>query len=627
MEPSVPATQLPSRPWVHLVVIRRIRHASRQQGSFYPQLRLARLWLPATIVGVVLVWQLVVVPLGDETWRFWSTLLFYSILGPTATFVVLDWIATEVRLREEAQARLGSLYAELRDSHELLSGIQRVTESFAAASDLESTLSAAGRGITEVAGATGAFVSLDLSGVRVSDAAWLPPRLQETAAGLSDETLTEPDAEPRLVSAGGQDWWVLANPVVWSGKPVGILQAWYDVKADSRQQEAFSIIASEFSAAAEAAGARMRDLSTLVEVDRSMRAEGNLSRVLEMLLDSMTERTGAPVGGIYLGDEGGIMHLAAVTGTLPSAKPVPIVPGSGVLGGVATDMKPLLIADLKAVPAALTESVLLTDARSMLVLPLQSDGMLLGLILLAHPLPDRFAASGIPLLELMAGQVSWGVRNARAYLHSEELAIAEERARIAREIHDGVAQSLAFSALKLDLVERLMVKDPDKAAAGLAETRSTIRELIREVRRSIFALRPVQLERYGFAETIRRYTLDFGQQNDLEVDIQIGHFQQLSLSSETTLFRIFQEAMNNVAKHAKATSVTVRTGQSPSGAAFVEVKDDGQGFDLENVGDRVSSMGGLGLRQMRERVTDLGGDLMVTTAPGQGAVVRAELPG
>src|SRR5690606_28868109 len=109
------------------------------------------------------------------------------------------------------------------------------------------------------------------------------------------------------------------------------------------------------------------------------------------------------------------------------------------------------------------------------------------------------------------GQVSLAVRNARAYLHSEELAIAEERARIAREIHDGVAQSLAFAALKLDLVERLLGRDPKKAAEELAVARATIRETIKEVRRSIFALRPVDLERYGFLETMRRYLVDYGQ--------------------------------------------------------------------------------------------------------------------
>lgn len=600
-----------------------MRTASRQHGSFYPQLKLARLWLPALIVAVVLAWQFLVVPLGGQSWRFWSNLLFYSILGPAVTFVVLDWIATEVKLREEAQARLSSLYAELQDSHELLAGIQQVTESFAASTDLEATLAAAGRGITRVAGAVGAFVNLDVLGVQLTDTFHLPPPVARLAVELQDRYSDSPQ---QLVRVDGKEWWVLSNPVVWGGRRSGVLQGWYSQPADARQQEAFSIIASEFSGAAEAAGARMRDLTALVAVDRSMRAEGNLSRLLDLLLKSMTERTHARVAGIYLAEEGGLLHLAAVRGTTQPAQPLPIVPGTGVLGSVARERETLLDNRIADRQGAANESVLLADAGSVLVLPLQSDGMLLGLIILVHPEPDHFAASGIPLLELMAGQVSWAVRNARAYLHSEELAIAEERARIAREIHDGVAQSLAFSALKLDLVERLMEKEPAKAAAELAVTRSTIRELIKEVRRSIFALRPVDLERHGFTETIRRYTLDFGQQNDVQVEAAIGETQGLTLRSETILFRIFQEAMNNVAKHAQARTVRVEVGTNHSGAVFICVSDDGIGFDKTSVGDRVSSMGGLGLRQMRERVLAQGGSLQISTEPGKGTSVYAELP-
>src|SRR5690554_1180345 len=286
-------------------MMRRLRHASREQGSFYPQLRLARRWLPAAIVGVVLLWQLVVVPLGGDAWQFWATLLFYSILGPTVTFVVLDWIATEVQLREEAQAQLESLYTELRDSHELLSGIQRVTESFASSSELEATLAAAVRGVTEVAGAQGAHVSLNLSGVEISDSHNLSPDLLAAAAAH------EPAAGngQQQVAVGSSEWWVLSEHVGWAGRQTGILQAWFREPAEPRQLEAFSIIAAEFSAAAEAAGARMRDLSSLVEVDRSMRAEGNLSRLLELLLASMTERSGSPAGGVYLAEEGGLLHL------------------------------------------------------------------------------------------------------------------------------------------------------------------------------------------------------------------------------------------------------------------------------------------------------------------------------
>ena len=136
----------------------------------------------------------------------------------------------------------------------------------------------------------------------------------------------------------------------------------------------------------------------------------------------------------------------------------------------------------------------------------------------------------------------------------------------------------------------------------------------------------VDVQRHGFAETIRRYSLDFGLQNDVRVEVTVVRVEQLTLKSETVLFRIFQEAMNNVAKHARARNVTVLVGHTEEGRVFVEVRDDGVGFDPESVSDRVSTMGGLGLRQMRERVSAQGGELIIRTAPDEGTLVRAELP-
>ncbi|HLR46170.1 MAG TPA: sensor histidine kinase, partial [Deinococcales bacterium] len=173
---------------------------------------------------------------------------------------------------------------------------------------------------------------------------------------------------------------------------------------------------------------------------------------------------------------------------------------------------------------------------------------------------------------------------------------------------------------------RLRHRDPDKAADELATVRRTVREMIREVRRSIFALRPVQLERHGFTETIRRYSADFGEQNDMDVVVDIGPVDDLTLKSETVLFRIFQEAMNNVAKHSRARRVTVNVGGSGAGGVFVEVADDGVGFDPDVVADRVTSVGGLGMRQMRERMIAQGGTLDVRSEPGAGTTIRAELP-
>ncbi|WP_342667492.1 sensor histidine kinase [Deinococcus pimensis] len=253
---------------------------------------------------------------------------------------------------------------------------------------------------------------------------------------------------------------------------------------------------------------------------------------------------------------------------------------------------------------------------------MSSEERLVGVIVLGHEEPDAFTSARVPLLALMATQASLAVRNARAYLYSEELAIGEERNRIAREIHDGVAQSLAFCALKLDVAERQITRDPGKAAAEVATARTILREQIREVRRSIFALRPIDLERFGLLETVRRYVLDFGEQNGLRTTLNVDGEVTLSPGDEATVFRILQESLNNVAKHARAHEVHVCL----HGAERVtlEVRDDGQGFDPDLVSGRVSSAGGLGLAQMRERVESLGGRYEVLSRPGEGTVVRAE---
>src|SRR5690606_29826112 len=157
--------------------------------------------------------------------------------------------------------------------------------------------------------------------------------------------------------------------------------------------------------------------------------------------------------------------------------------------------------------------------------------------------------------------------------------------------------------------------------------RASVRESIKEIRRSIFALRPVDLERHGFVETVRRYAVDFGQQNDVKVTLHTGDLPKLSVQSEAVLFRIFQEAMHNVAKHAKARSVDVELGTDAGGMAFVRIVDDGIGFEPAAVSDRVSSAGGLGLRQMRERVAARGGRLDIETGGGAGTRLFAAVPG
>ena len=592
------------------------------QTSLSRQVKLARFWMPVAIIGVVLLHQLLIVPLGGAGWQFWAQVLFYSILGPTVTFATLNWIAAEVEAREEAQDELRRLYAKLQKSHALLGAIQKVTEQFATAVDLEAALSAASQGIAEVTGARGTAVLLGPSGLGVTRSHGLSASMMRDALGR-DRAITEKRTLPEPCE--DEPCWVLSAALEWGGEYQGSVHAYFAESPSSEQRESFSILSAEFSAAAEATRSRTRDLLTLVDVDRSIRAEGNLGKLLETLLTQIMLRAEATLGGVYLADESGLLQLRAWRGlsnvsTAPAQTSLRV--GEGFVGGAAQRAEPCIAGRLSH---CAEDGPVLAGAGSAVSLPLSTDDELLGVVVLAHEREEHFDEANLPFLSLLAGQVSLAVRNARAYLQSEELAIAEERARIAREIHDGVAQSLAFAALKLDLVLRLE-NHPDKARRELEGAKRTIRETIKEVRRSIFALRPIDLERHGFAETIRRYVSDYGQQNDVLVGLEVQDTPQLTLKSEAVLFRIFQEAMNNVAKHASARRVDVTVGKTSQGCTFITVADDGQGFDPTTVSDRITSAGGLGLKQMRERVEGRGGTFELTAQPGGGTRVYASVP-
>jgi len=596
----------------------RSRGGTPERRSLARQVERARLWLPLTIVGIVLLFELgLVTRLGAELGAA-VRLAFYSILGPLATGLTLSWIAREVRGRERAQLELAATYRELQESHGLLSSIQRVTERFAGAADLEEAVRAAAEGLRVATGAQASAVVLGVETRQLVGEEGMNDDLRACIRGRDEALRRGEEIDEAGVGPTGSRI-VLSAAIRLGDQVEGSVHAIFPSDPGPRAREAFDILASEFASVAEAARSRMRDLLTLFEVDRSIRAEGNLDRLLGTLLERTLSRVDASRGAVFLADGGPLLNPRAVR---PEEALAPLRMGEDRLARLALAGGPQLVDDLSDEVRAEGGGVLKGMACAV-VLPLTAEDELLGVLVMGHERKGSVREAQLPFLSLLAGQVSLAVRNARAYLHGEELAINEERARIAREIHDGVAQSLAFAALKIDLGRKLIPRDSERAQAELELAGGTVRESIREVRRSIFALRPVDLERHGFVETVRRYALDFGEQNGIQADVEIGEVGDLEVRSEAVLFRIFQEAMHNVAKHAGARSVRVRLGRDHRMRAFVEVSDDGSGFDVDAVADRVTSAGGLGLRQMRERVEARGGVYEIESGAGEGTTVRA----
>jgi two-component system sensor histidine kinase DegS len=199
-----------------------------------------------------------------------------------------------------------------------------------------------------------------------------------------------------------------------------------------------------------------------------------------------------------------------------------------------------------------------------------------------------------------------------------------ERARLAREIHDGPAQVLANTVMRLQLVEQLMRQNPKEVEPEISRVRAALQESLKDVRRFIFNLRPASLSDAGLIPTLRYYTHDFGDQFGLEVELNLPENLVLSANQELVVFRVIQEALQNVQKHAQANSVEVNVQQRPGGPLVVTITDDGMGFDPKLV--RQSRTGSSGLVSMRERAATVGGTLKVDSRAGNGTTVTLVLP-
>ncbi len=215
---------------------------------------------------------------------------------------------------------------------------------------------------------------------------------------------------------------------------------------------------------------------------------------------------------------------------------------------------------------------------------------------------------------------AWKLATRIATIKAQE----EERSRLAREVHDGPAQVLANAILGLELCEQIARRSPDQLIEEIGRLKAMVREGLVEVRRFIFDLRPSTLAERGLPATLQRYVADYRAFFRIEVELQLPPaLPPLSQEQEITVFRIVQEALQNVQKHAQAGFVTVRLAVVED-ALVVSIRDDGRGFALQQT--EVTLLSGAGLRGMRERAAAVGGELPVESAPGAGTTVRLVLP-
>ncbi len=201
--------------------------------------------------------------------------------------------------------------------------------------------------------------------------------------------------------------------------------------------------------------------------------------------------------------------------------------------------------------------------------------------------------------------------------------IEEERLRIARDMHDGPAQSMANLVLQAEVLEKLLGKDPEAVLRELNHFKSGVRDALDETRRLIFDLRPMTLDDLGLVPTLRKFIKEQGEKAGITARFHlVGEERRLPGNYEAVLFRIVQEALTNVRKHANARTVEVTLSLQPHRAVAV-VKDDGEGFDVPATEARQGKTRNLGLISMRERADLEKGSLEIRSQIGKGTEVRA----
>jgi len=206
------------------------------------------------------------------------------------------------------------------------------------------------------------------------------------------------------------------------------------------------------------------------------------------------------------------------------------------------------------------------------------------------------------------------------------VAVTEERNRLAQEIHDGLAQTLATSLLKIELCERLVDDNPEKVKRELSKLRKTLAKSINATRQVIFELRLPKFHRTGFATVLKQYLEEFCKKTGIACSLNLKLDESLPVKIQVGIYRIIREAMNNVRKHSLAKHVNMGLRTDKEGNLHLRIEDDGKGFDLKRVLTQNKYRRGFGLMGMEEEAKLLGGTFIIESVKRRGTRIKVNVP-
>lgn len=444
--------------------------------------------------------------------------------------------------------------------------------------------------------------------------------------------------EYRVVWPDGSSHWVAGQGQFdydETGRPLRMRGVVADI-TDRKQaeEERDQLLAREklARAAAEEAIEQLHDIQAVIDVSLTSLM---LDEMLPELLIRVRRLLGADTATILLIDPAGQTLIRRASQGLEEeiAEEVRLPVGQGILGRIASTRGPAVVADLSQAPD--TEAYLRTRLTSLAGCPLQVGDRLLGVLYVGTAQAHFFGGRDVHMLQLAAGRAAAGIERAR--LHEQErtnrqqlqtlsrqLLEAQERERrhIAQELHDELGQSLTMIKLHLQALASALATPPSRLVDSLALVDRTIQQ----VRTLSLDLRPSMLDDLGLVPALRWFAHRHAEGAGLEVRFHADQPQaRFATAIETACFRVAQEALTNVVRHAQAQQVVIELHQDDDQVEMV-IQDDGIGFEVAAAQLRATQGGSIGLLGMQERATLVGGQFDLASTPGQGTVVRVRFP-
>jgi signal transduction histidine kinase len=292
----------------------------------------------------------------------------------------------------------------------------------------------------------------------------------------------------------------------------------------------------------------------------------------------------------------------------------------GILAVMLREGKPLRLDDIRTDPRFWGWPAAHPELTDVLGVPIKDGSDTVGFIFAAAKTePGGFTERDERMVSLFASYAAIALANARLYERGRELSVLQERARLARDLHDAVSQKLFSVRAKARAAAVLVARDPARAIEEMDSVAALAGQAHAELRAVIDGLAPPELEAGGLAASVRGYAVLAGRTHGAEVVVRAADLPALAPHLETAIYRVAQEAIGNALRHSGSQQVTVSLSRRQR-AVVLEISDDGAGFDPGTPPQ------GLGLASMRERAASVGGKLTVTSAPGSGTRVRLSVP-